>query len=93
MTNFPDSTYMTEMPKLPTVEEELEMEKAVREILETDDINEVKRWAESFIRQNYEQSNFIVNCLDKIHFLQAKLACVEHRVVQPRKSWWQRLFF
>jgi hypothetical protein len=93
MTNSFDFAYMTERVKLPTIEEELEMEKTVRDILEIEDIDELKRWAESFARQNYEQSNFIVHCLDKIHYLHAKLACAENRVVQPQKSWWQKLFF
>ena len=87
-----DFSYVLELAKPPTVEEELEMEKMVRHALQINDIDELKRHIEAGLRQNYQQSVFISHCLDKIHYMYAKIACMENRVVQPKPSWFAKLF-
>ena len=81
-----------ELAKPPTLEEELDMETSIRQLLQTDDINELKRSIDAIYRQNYQQSVFIANCLDKIHHLMAKIACIENKVIQPKAPWWDELF-
>ena len=87
----PDFSYVLELAKPPTLEEELEMETSVRQLLEIDDIDELKRSVEAIYRQNYQQSIFISHSLDKIHYLLAKIACIENKVVQPKPPWWSEL--
>jgi len=60
----------------PTLEEELIMETEIRSINASKDIEYVKRYAEAITRQNHEQCRFIAGCLQEIHTLKAKLACV-----------------
>jgi hypothetical protein len=59
----------------PTLEEELSMEKEIRQIQASDDIERIKLYTEALTRQNHEQSRFIAGCLQEIHVLKAKLAC------------------
>tara|TARA_R100000458_G_C8155281_1_gene161457 strand:+ start:116 stop:388 length:273 start_codon:yes stop_codon:yes gene_type:complete len=70
----------------PTLEEELEMEKAIRDALTIDDIDELRRCIEAILRQNHQQGIFISRCMDKIHYLYAKIACIENRVEQPDRK-------
>lgn len=88
----PDLSYVLDLAKPPTLEEELEMETSVRQLLETDDINELKRSIEAIYRQNFQQSIFIAQAMNKIHYLLAKIACIENKVVQPKEAWWGELF-
>ena len=60
----------------PTLEEELSMEKEIRQLQASDDIERIKLYTEALTRQNHEQSRFIAGCLQEIHVLKAKLACV-----------------
>jgi hypothetical protein len=59
----------------PTLEEELSMEKEIRQLQASDDIERIKLYTEALTRQNHEQSRFIAGCLQEIHVLKAKLAC------------------
>ena len=59
----------------PTLEEELTMEREIRRIQASEDIEEMRRYAEAMTRQNHEQCRFIAGCLQEIHVLKAKLAC------------------
>lgn len=88
----PDLSYVLDLAQPPTLEEELDMETSIRQLLQTDDIDELKRSIDAIYRQNYQQSVFIANCLNKIHSLLAKIACMENRVVQPKQPWWGELF-
>ncbi len=91
MTKVPDEfSYIMKSMEPPTIEEELEMEKSIREALMMTDINELRRTIESILRQNHQQGVFISRCLDKIHYLYAKIACIENRVEQPEPSWWTK---
>ena len=88
----PEFSYVLELAKPPTLEEELDMETSIRQLLATDDINELKSAIDAIYRQNYQQSVFISHSLDKIHHLTAKIACIENKVVQPKPPWWSELF-
>jgi len=61
----------------PTLEEELKMETELREIQASQDIDYLKRYAESITRQNHDQCRFIAGCLQQIHVLKAELACAK----------------
>ena len=73
----------------PTLEEELSMEKEIRQIQSSDDIERIKRYTEALTRQNHEQSRFIAGCLQEIHVLKAKLACATPVVKKP---WIHKMF-
>ncbi len=79
-------SYILELAKPPTVEEELEMEKAIRQAKSMTDVDELQRCVEAILRQNHQQGIFISRCMDKIHWLYAKLACVENKVEQPKRK-------
>ena len=85
-------SYVLELAKPPTIEEELEMEKAIRQALTIEDVDELHRCVEAILRQNHQQGIFISRSLDQIHLLTAKLACAENRVIQPKAPWWGELF-
>tara|TARA_R100001443_G_scaffold9790_4_gene19457 strand:+ start:6542 stop:6820 length:279 start_codon:yes stop_codon:yes gene_type:complete len=70
-----DVSTILNLIKPPTLEEELSIEKELRIVKDSDDIDELKRYAEAITRQNHEQSRFIAGCLNEIHVLKAKLAC------------------
>ena len=87
MTKVPSEfSYIMDPVDPPTLEEELEMEKAIRDALTIDDIDELRRCIEAILRQNHQQGIFISRCMDKIHYLYAKIACIENRVEQPKKK-------
>tara|TARA_Y100001963_G_scaffold133429_1_gene193054 strand:- start:1229 stop:1522 length:294 start_codon:yes stop_codon:yes gene_type:complete len=77
-----DLTFVLELIQPPSIEEELHMEKEIRSIKSSDDINAIKRYAEDLARQNHQQSIFIAGCMNKIAELQAKLICKENPVKQ-----------
>ena len=72
----------------PTLEEELTMEREIRRLHASEDIEEMRRYAEAMTRQNHEQSRFIAGCLQEIHVLKAKLACA---TPVKKKNWIKRL--
>jgi len=71
----------------PTLEEELSMEKEIRQLQASDDIERIKLYTEALTRQNHEQSRFIAGCLQEIHVLKAKLACA----TPVKKNWISRI--
>ena len=73
----------------PTLEEELTMEREIRRLQASEDIEEMRRYAEAMTRQNHEQSRFIAGCLQEIHVLKAKLACATPVVKKP---WLHKMF-
>ena len=87
MTKVPsDFSYIADSIDPPSLEEELEMEKAIREAMTITDLDELHRCLEAVLRQNHQQGIFISRCMDKIHNLYAKIACIENRVEQPKKG-------
>ena len=82
----PEFSYIMDSVDPPTLEEELEMEKAIRESKQITDVDELHRCLEAILRQNHHQGIFVSRCMDKIHYLYAKIACIENRVEQPKKE-------
>ena len=68
-----DFSFVLELAQPPSLEEELHLEKEIRSIKVTDDIERVKRYAEDVARQNHQQSIFIAGCLTRMAELQAKV--------------------
>jgi hypothetical protein len=66
-----DFSFILELAQPPSLEEELHLEKEIRSIKASDDIEQVKRYAEDTARQNYHQSIFIAGCLSRLAELQA----------------------
>ncbi len=78
----------------PSLEEELTIEKQILEIKATDNIEELKKYAECITRENYQQGFFIASCLEKIAELEAKIICLQNPVKKTtrKKTAIERLF-
>jgi len=68
-----DLSFVFELAQPPTLEEELQLEKEIRTIRATDDIEGIRRYAEEIARRNHQQSIFISECLMRMSNLQAKI--------------------
>jgi hypothetical protein len=79
-----DFSFVFELAELPSLEDELHLEKEIRSIKASDDIEGIKRYAEETARQNYQQSIFIAGCLTRIAKLQTKV--VEQQTVIAQKK-------
>ena len=66
-----DFSFVFELAELPSLEDELHLEKEIRSIKASDDIEGIKRYAEDTARQNHHQSIFISGCLSRLAELQA----------------------
>jgi len=86
-----DMSVVLDLLKPPSIEEELSMEKDIRQVLASNNIDEIKRYSEAMTRQNHEQSRFIAGCLHEIHLLKAKLACATAPVKRPDKNLLEKL--
>ena len=79
-----DFSFVFELAELPSLEEELHLEKEIRSIRASDDIEGIKKYAEETARQNYQQSIFIAGCLTRIAKLQTMV--VEQQAVIAQKK-------
>ena len=86
-----DLTFVLELAQPPSIEEELQMEKEIRSVKASDDINAIKKYAEDLARQNHQQSIFIAGCMNKIAELQAKIICRENPVKQRKPNLLEKL--
>ena len=68
-----DLSFVLELAKPPSLEDELQLEKEIRTIRATDDIEGIKRYAEDIARRNHQQTIFISECLIRMSKLQAKI--------------------
>ena len=68
-----DLSFVLELAKPPSLVDELHLEKEIRSIKVSDDIERVKRYAEDVARQNHQQSIFIAGCLTRMAELQARV--------------------
>ena len=68
-----DFSFFLELAQPPTIEDELELEKEIRIIRATDNIDDVKKYAETIARRNHQQTIFISECLLRMAGLQAKI--------------------
>jgi len=77
----------------PTVEQELELEKKIRWLNEGATKEQLVRYCEAAERQNFQQTQFIANCLTEIAKCKAKIACLENPVRQRTfKNFLRKLF-
>jgi len=83
-----DLSYVLELAKPPTLEEELTMERDVLYVKEMEDIGELKKHTEHLVRQSHQQSLFIAGCLDLIHHLSAQIISLENPGMKPPKKGW-----
>ena len=74
----------------PTVEQELELEKKIRWFTEGASKEQLIKHCEAVERYNFQQSQFIANCLTEIAKCKAKIACLENPVRQPTFKNWLR---
>ena len=65
-----DFSFVMELAKPPSLEDELQLEKEIRSIKSCTDIEQVKMYAEDIARQNHQQSIFIAGCLTRVAELQ-----------------------
>ena len=68
-----DLSFVLELAKPPSLEDELQLEKEIRTIRATEDIEGIKRYAEDIARRNHQQTIFISECLIRMSKLQAKI--------------------
>jgi len=79
-----DLSFILDLAEPPTLEEELHLEKEIRLLKSSDDIEGIKKYAEDTARQSHQQSIFIAGCLNKIAELQLKLVGrIEQKKKQP----------
>ena len=79
-----DFSFVFDLAEPPSLEEELHLEKEIRSIKASDDIEQVKKYAEETARQNYQQSIFIAGCLTRIAELQTKLVAQQNLLAQKK---------
>ena len=79
-----DFSFVFELAELPSLEDELHLEKEIRSIKASDDIEGIKKYSEETARQNYQQSIFIAGCLTRIAKLQTMV--VEQQTVIAQKK-------
>jgi hypothetical protein len=60
-----------------TLHEELMMEKSVRSIYNTEDIEEVQGLCAALVRQNWHQRKLLSQAVSKVAEMDAQLACLE----------------
>ena len=79
-----DFSFVFELAELPSLEDELHLEKEIRSIKASDDIEGIKKYAEETARQNYQHSIFIAGWLTRIAKLQTMV--VEQQAVIAQKK-------
>ena len=86
-----DLSFVLELAKPPSLEEELQLEKEIRTIRATDDIEGIKKYAEETARQNYQQSIFIAGCLTRIAELQTRIVKQQNVIAQKKPTLLQKI--
>jgi len=79
-----DFSFVFDLAQPPSLEDELHLEKEIRMIKSSDDIEGIKNYAVDTARQNYQQSIFIAGCLTRIAELQTIV--VRNMDKQPKES-------
>ena len=74
----------------PSIEQELELEKKIRWFNEGASKEQLIKHCEAVERQNFQQAQFIANCLTEIAKGKARIACLENPVRQPTFKNWLR---
>ena len=79
-----DFSFVLELAQPPSLEDELHLEKEIRMIKASNDIEGIKNYAVDTARQNHQQGIFIAGCLTRIAELQTIV--VRNMDKQPKKS-------
>ena len=79
-----DLSFVLDLAQPPSLEDELHLEKEIRMIKASNDIEGIKNYAVDTARQNHQQSIFIAGCLTRIAELQTIV--VRNMDKQPKKS-------
>ncbi len=79
-----DFSFVLELAQPPSLEDELHLEKEIRMIKASNDIEGIKNYAVDTARQNHQQTIFIAGCLTRIAELQTIV--VRNMDKQPKKS-------
>ena len=66
-----DFSFVFDLAQPPSLEDELHLEKEIRMIKASNDIEGIKNYAVDTARQNHQQSIFIAGCLSRLAELQA----------------------
>ena len=86
-----DFSFVLELAQPPSLEDELQLEKEIRSIKASDDIEGIKRYAEDTARQNHHQSIFIAGCLNRIAELQTMVVKQQNVVAQKKPTLLQKI--
>ena len=86
-----DFSFVLELAQPPSLEDELQLEKEIRCIKASHDIEQVKRYAEDTARQNHHQSIFIAGCLNRIAELQTMVVKQQTAVAQKKPTLLQKI--
>ena len=79
-----DFSFVFDLAQPPSLEDELHLEKEIRMIKASNDIEGIKNYAVDTARQNHQQTIFIAGCLTRIAELQTIV--VRNMDKQPKKS-------
>ena len=86
-----DFSFVLELAQPPSLEDELQLEKEIRSINASHDIEQVKQYAEDTARQNHHQSIFIAGCLNRIAELQTMVVKQQTAIAQKKPTLLQRI--
>ena len=80
-----DLSFVLELAKPPSLEEELQLEKEIRTIRSTDDIEGIRRYAEDIARRNQQQTIFISQCLVRMADLHSQIIKIQ-KIKEQKKT-------
>ena len=86
-----DFSFVLELAQPPSLEDELQLEKEIRSLKASHDIEQVKQYAEDTARQNHHQSIFIAGCLNRIAELQTMVVKQQTAIAQKKPTLLQRI--
>ena len=86
-----DFSFVLELAQPPSLEDELQLEKEIRSIKASHDIEQVKQYAEDTARQNHHQTIFIAGCLNRIAELQTMVVKQQTAIAQKKPTMLQRI--
>ena len=80
-----DLSFVLELAKPPSLEEELQLEKEIRTIRSTDDIEGIRRYAEDIARRNHQQTIFISQFLVRMADLHSQIIKIQ-KIKEQKKT-------
>ena len=80
-----DLSFVLELAKPPSLEEELQLEKEIRTIRLTDDIEGIRKYAEDIARRNHQQTIFISQCLVRMADLHSQIIKIQ-KIKEQKKT-------